>query len=661
MKITRKRLAVATGVLAVAGAWFWIRTSGTDVHSARDSAGRSEANSSRAVKATTPGRAYGEIGRWQRYALDLHISQSVDLLALGGSATGPQRQSVDLRFRGEVEIEVVAVRKRRSLVRLTMPALASLDMEITGMGTEEDDTAANRLRAAMLSSLAFAEVSERGEFVRIHTGEAPGPVAGLWHQVVSGLQTTLPARGTPRQWSAPERTTMGMVASQYRRKRATDSQWKLYRDGSSYLSVKDVASVSGEVSGGSEITWDTRGWLHNVQTNTETTLLALGGRETTSAQTAFDARLHDTGVREVEPTLWPVGGALLGQVDSSAGTDEAMIARRAAGWDRDRVFGAIAMLTAPASAEGFERMRAITAFLTLNPEVCEELGDTMGNVGDAKTRDRILDLLVDGNNERCQAAAAKVVVAMPLESPSRNMRLQRIAITHTPTIATASLLRQEMLLAENSADTDREFSAGTGLGAIVEMLDMNGRRDEADEFAEEVSARLADAGDVANIQAYVRAAGNMRRPEVLPAMLVHLDHASPAVRLMLAATLDKFTERIAIDARLVLATDAMTQVQARALRGWVTQAPDLLVIARLTNMVREGVTQAKNAAILVEVIRSHQRQHPTQYDKLAAAMIETMDLDGDIVGALNRLRARGATMSQNVMSNAASASAAAAN
>ncbi|MCB9663590.1 MAG: HEAT repeat domain-containing protein [Alphaproteobacteria bacterium] len=630
--MTRARLALAVGV-ALLAAVLVVRLAGSPAGSEPPDA----AGAAPRIVRSQP--AYAELGRWWRHAVRLDARQQLDLgalAALGGS------QDVDVRVQvaGELELRAVAHREERTLLEVRWLTLDTLDLTLAGLGS--DGPEAEVLRAAVLDAVVLASVTAQGEVVRVYAPDVPGPVAGLFHQVLSALQVVLPpGLGGDVGWRSVERSTLGAVATSYEPVgTAGDPVWTLERARGLMLSVRlGVPDAQGLARGGGRVRWDPQGWVVTVEGD-ETVALTREGSPVGEAHTVVSIALLATGVDAVAARAWPDDGVLLGRPEPTEGTDRAALRARAAGWTRERLLERLPQLWTLEGQDLADMLWQAAAFLQLHPEVCDEVGARVAGAGSDRARQRLVDLLVSVEHDRCAGAARKAVAELPADDPYRLLLLQRLGATTQPTRETARFLAEEHALGRASGDRSRALAAATGLGAMVEMLDLAGRASDADLHDRMLSEALAGATTPADLRDYARALGNTRRASHVGELAALTRHPDPEVRGVAAAALEKLDDPDATDALVDLADDPDDLVARRALRAWVAGEPTAAVVDEIAALVAGGRVADRQASVLVELARRHQARLPGPVDGLLVAMQDHLDMDGATRAAVRRLRER---------------------
>jgi len=469
------------------------------------------------------------------------------------------------------------------------------------VGSEEliGDADRKLAAAALKGQEALVSVNDLGVVQKIayHHG-TPASTRELLSQLVNMMRVTLPAEEKGSTWMAQEPTANGTARVRY-----DDEGDVLHR---TRLSYTGTASLVGDgeadqkMGSKSTIELDPKGFVRLLDDHEE-----LGVRR---EQTAF-------------VSVWKFRAALGGQGtfdvtavrkdDLEEGAESEELARErergrderlASTWTLGAVEDAILLHGKGKHLEPSFVARA-GALVRLHPEACANL---VAWFEDPRLNDKarllVLDVLSSAGSDEAQEAMRQAIStkAVKLAPHVIGMLVQRFVFVMHPNPESARFVADAYDRARAANETRVGYGSAVALGAMIEHLG------SSPALASQIDARLRRdlaekrSGDWSVV--LVRALGNARTDEDLPAIAAFADDRHAPVRDEVARALRRFDAPPSIATLLTLTTDPSPQVARSALNGLRELSLTDADWDKLLADVEAGRTPARADSALVDLI-----------------------------------------------------------
>ncbi len=428
--------------------------------------------------------------------------------------------------------------------------------------------------------------------------DTPASTRELLSQLTNMMRVTLPAEEKGSTWMAKEPTSNGLAHVRY-----DDEGHVLHRVRISY---EGLASLVGQgeadqrLGSKASIELDPKGFVRLIDDREELRAqhddVSFTSLWTFKAAVASQSTFDVAAVRTSDLDTGAISEELARERER--GRDQ----RLSEGWDLGTIEVELLLYGNGKKVDPSFVARA-SAFMRLHPESLANLVSwfeepRVSDFGKQLT----LDVLSATGTEQAQDAMRRALTskAVTLSSPLRAAMIQRFIFVPHPTPESARFVADVYTRAFASGDNAVGYAAAVTLGAIVEH--MEGSPALSEELDKRLCADLAAAPTKDWAIALVRALGNARTNDALPAIAARYTDTNSGVRDEVARSLRRFDDPRASGPLLVLARDASPEVGRAAFLGLREQSLTDEQWETLARAVEAGETSLRADTKLVDLI-----------------------------------------------------------
>jgi hypothetical protein len=453
--------------------------------------------------------------------------------------------------------------------------------------------------AALAGQEAFVRVDARGQVQSIAYHRAtPASTRELLRRMVEMMRVTLAAEPGDKTWTAREPTPNGLAHVRYEDQGEVLLRTRLSYDGLPSLGGPD--EVNQQLSSHGRIEVSRAGRLQSI--DDREALSVEGPKGNLESRWIFRATLANSDT-------FDVASAQRGDLDEVSG-EEHLALERQRGLDeqlsRDWNLGTIEvelLLDGQGKHLDPKFVAQAAAFTRLHPEACDHLvawfeDPQLSDLG----RQLTLDVLSATGSTEAQGAMRRAVQsrAVTLSPSLRGALVQRFVFVAHPDPESARFVADVYDKARAAGQTEVSFPAAAALGAIIDHME------GSDALAQELDARLRRDLDQRRSAdesvALLRALGNARMDDDLPAILPFSSDAQSRVREQVARSLRSFDDPTAGRVLLGLSGDAIPAVERAALGALRVQTLADDDWQALANTVEQGRTSPYSDGALVDLL-----------------------------------------------------------